>query len=98
MLPHLGRARAICRTAQLRATWALQHGRQADARDDLQAAFVLGRNAGSDRLLIGALVQNSIEAMIYGAVAFHFGEFSPETLKQLVAGFDTAPVRGSNSA
>jgi hypothetical protein len=98
MLPHLGRAKAVCRTAQLRAVWALQHGRQADARDELLASFVLGRNAGSDRLLIGALVQNSIESLNYSTVAFHFGQFSPETLKQLVAGFDAAPARCAISA
>ena len=93
LLPHLARARVVVRTAQLRAGWALQHGRQEDARDELLAAFVLGRNAGSDHLVISAFVQNSIEGMIYGAVAFHFGEFSPDTLKQLAAGFDAAPAR-----
>lgn len=93
LLPHLGRARAICRTAQLRVVWDLQHGRQTNARDDLLAAFVLGRNCGSGNLLINALVQNAIEGLIYGTVAYHFGEFSPETLKQLVEGFDAAPPR-----
>ena len=93
MLPHLGRAKAVCRTAQLRAVWDLQHGRQEDARDDLLAAFVLGRNAGSDPILIGALVQYAIEDLDYGTVAQYFGEFSPETLKQLVDGFDSAPAR-----
>jgi hypothetical protein len=93
LLPHLGRARAVVRTCQLRADWALQHGRQEDARDELLAAFVLGRNAGSDRLLISALVQNAIEGMIYASVAVHFGEFSPETLKQLAVGLDAAPAR-----
>ena len=57
MLPYLGRAKAVCQTAQLRAVWALQHGRQEDARDELLAAFVLGRNAGSDGTSIGVLVQ-----------------------------------------
>lgn len=95
LLPHLGRARAVIRTAELRAVWALQHGRQEEARDELLAAFILGRNAGSDRLLINALVENAIEGMIYGTVAFHFGEFSPETLKQLAAGFDAAPARST---
>jgi hypothetical protein len=93
LLPHLGRARATVRPCQLRATWALEHGRQEDARDELLAAFVLGRNAGADRLLIGALVQNAIESMIYGTVAFRFGDFSPETLQQLAAGLDAAPPR-----
>ena len=93
LLPHLGRVRAVVRTCQLRAGWALQHGRQEDARDELLAAFVLGRNAGTDHLLINALVQNAIEGMIYGTVAFRFGEFSPETLSQLAAGLDAAPAR-----
>jgi hypothetical protein len=93
LLPHLARAKAVCQTAQLRAVWALQHGGQEDARDDLLAAFVLGRNVASDGLLISALVQFAIENLEYGTVAQHFGEVSPETLKQLVAGFDAAPAR-----
>src|SRR5439155_25686087 len=83
----------VVRAMQIHAVWALQHGRQEDARDELLAAFVLGRNAGGDCLLINALVENAIEGMIYGTVALHFGEFSPETLKHLAAEFDAAPVR-----
>jgi hypothetical protein len=98
MLPHLARAKAISRTAQLRAVWDLQHGRQDDARDELLAAFVLGRNAGSDPILISALVQNAIEAIVCRTVAANFGEFSPETLKQLVEGFDAAPARRTMAA
>jgi hypothetical protein len=93
MLPHLARAKAVCQTAQLRAVWALQQGRQADARDELLAAFVLGRNAASDGVLISALVQCMIEGLDYATVAQSFGEFSPETLRQLVDGFDAAPAR-----
>ena len=54
MLPYLARAKAVCQAAQLRAVWDLQHGRQEDARDDLLAAFVLGRNVASDGILISA--------------------------------------------
>jgi hypothetical protein len=93
MLPHLARAKAVARTAQLRAVWDLQHGRQDDARDDLLAAFVLGRNAANDGLLISALVQFAMEAIDYATIAQNFSEFSPETLKQLVDGFDAAPAR-----
>jgi hypothetical protein len=93
MLPHLARAKAVARTAQLRAVWDLQHGRQNDARDDLLAAFVLGRNAANDGLLISALVQFAIEGLDYATIAQNFSEFSPDTLKQLVDGFDAAPVR-----
>ncbi len=41
-LSYLGRAKAVAQTAQLRAVWALQQGRQADARDDLLAALCWG--------------------------------------------------------
>jgi hypothetical protein len=92
-LPHLARAKAVARAAQVRVVWNLQHDRQDDARDDILAAFVLGRNIASHPILIGALVQDAIESINYGTVAEHFGEFSPETLKQLVDGFDAAPAR-----
>jgi hypothetical protein len=98
LLPHLARAKAVARAAQLRAVWNLQHGRQEDARDDLLAAFVLGRNAGSDPILISALVQFAVEALDYDTVAQYFGEFPPETLKQLVDGFDAAPARRTVAA
>ena len=38
------------------------------------------------------------EAIIYATVAGNFGQFSPETLKQLVDGFDAAPARGTVAA
>ena len=98
LLPHLGRAKVTSRTGQLRAVWELEHGKQAEARDDLVAAFVLGRNAGSDALLIGAMVQCAIEDMNYVTVAEHFEEFAPETLQELVAGFDAAPARCTMAA
>jgi hypothetical protein len=95
LLPHLPRAKAAAQAAQLRVIWDLQHGRQADARDDLLATFVLGRNTSRDNTLIGALVQFAMECLVYGRVAENFGQFSPETLKQLVDGFDAAPARGT---
>ena len=93
MLPYLARAKAVAQAAQLRAMWDLQRGRQDDACNDLLAAFVLARNAGNDGLLISALVQNAMEAIAYTTIAQNFGEFSPETLKQLADGFDAAPAR-----
>ena len=97
-LPHLARAKAVAQAAQLRAMWDLQHGDQTGARDDLLAAFVLGRNVARDGTLISALVQTAIEAINYATVAANFGQFSPETLKQLVDGFDAAPARGTVAA
>lgn len=93
MMPHLGRARVLARTAQLRAIWALQNGQQDAARDDLLATFTLARHLASDGLLISAFVQFAIENLECGTIAQHFGDLSPETLKQLVDGFDAAPPR-----
>lgn len=55
------------------------------ARDDLLAAFVLGRNVSRDGTLIGTLVQHACEAIIFATVAGNFGQFSPETLDHLDA-------------
>ena len=81
--------------SQPRAMWDLQHGNQAGARDDLLAAFVLGRNAAQDGTVIGALVQYACNAITYATVAGNFGQFSPETLQQLEAGFEAAPALGT---
>ncbi|HUI06914.1 MAG TPA: hypothetical protein VL486_07890 [Verrucomicrobiae bacterium] len=95
LLPQLNRARAVARAARLHAMWDLQHGNQVGARDNLLAAFALGRNTSRDDTVIGALVQIAIEGIVYETVAENFGRFSPETLKQLVDGFDAAPARGT---
>jgi hypothetical protein len=93
VLPHLARAKWVAQAAQLRAVWDLQHGNQAEARDDLLAAFALARNVSHDGTVIGVLVQNANESIVNATVAQNFGQFSPETLKQLVDGFDSAPAR-----
>ena len=95
LLPHLARAKAVAQAALVRVPWELQQGRQAEARDDLLAAFTLGRNVSRDGTLIPVLVQTAIENMIGWTVAQHFGQFSPETLKQLADGFEAAPARGT---
>jgi len=95
LLPQLSRVKATVQMAQLRAMWELQNGRQDDARDDLLAAFALGRNGSRDNSLIAALVQFAGETIVYATVAANFGQFSPETLKQLADGFEVAPARGT---
>ncbi len=95
LLPHLARVKATVQMAQLRAIWDLQIGRQADARDDLLAAYALARNGSRDNSVIAVLVQFAAEAIVNSTVAANFGRFSPETLKQLVDGFDAAPARGT---
>ncbi len=94
-LLYLSRAKAVAQAARVRVMWDLQHGNQTGARDDLLAAFVLGRNVSHDGTVISGLVQYAIEVLEFSAVAENFGQFSPETLKLLVEGFDAAPARGS---
>lgn len=95
ILSHLPKSKAAAVALPLRVTWDLQHGKQNDARDDMVAVLVLGRNVGRDGTLIGMLVQIAIEAIDYATIADHFGQFSTETLQQIVAGFDAAPPRVS---
>jgi len=94
-LPHLRFVKAVAVASQPRVIWDLQHGDQIGARNDLLAAFVLGRNVAQDGTLIGTLVQQAVEAIEYSTVAGNFGQFSPETLKQLEAGFDAAPAQST---
>jgi hypothetical protein len=98
LLPHLARNKAIAQAARLRALWDLQQGRPADAREDLLAAFALGRNCSRDGTLISALVQIAVENIVCSTVAENFHRFTPETLKQLADGFDAAPARGTMAA
>jgi hypothetical protein len=75
--------------------WALQQGRQDDARDDLLACLALGRNTSRDGTLIAALVQLAIENIVTSTIAENFFQLSPETLKQLNDGIASAPARGT---
>jgi len=95
LLPHLARNKAIAQAARLRAMWDLQQGRPADAAEDLLAALALARNGSRDGTLISALVQIAIENIVCATVAENFYQFSPETLKTLADGIDTAPARGT---
>jgi hypothetical protein len=98
LLPHLARCKAAMIGARYRVTWALQQHRQADARDDLLAAFTLARNVSSDGTLISILVQIAAESIGCNIIAENYGKFSPETLQQLVQGIDAAPARGTVAA
>jgi len=90
--------RGVVQAARLRAMWALQQGRQADACEELLAALALGRNASHDGILISAMVQFASETMICSTVAENFHRFTPESLKQLADGFAAAPPRGTVAA
>jgi hypothetical protein len=95
LLPGLAKAKAAAQTARLRAMWHLQNGKPDEARDDLLAAFALGRNVSHDRVLISALVQFAIESILASIVAENAYQLPPETLRQLADGFEAAPRQGS---
>lgn len=97
LLP-LARAKAVIQAARFRVMWELQHGQQAEARDELLAAMALGRNVSRDGTLISVLVQIAMEAIASSTVAENFGRFSPEALQQFIQGLDTLPARGTVAA
>jgi hypothetical protein len=93
LLPHLARGKRVLQAARLHAKWALQEGRAGEAREDLFAAMAMARNLCRDGTLISALVQVAGENMIWTAVAENFGQFSPESLQEVIKQFDAAPTR-----
>ena len=94
LLPYLARVKAATIASQLRVAWELQDARQDDAREDLTAVFVMARNASRDGTMIGTLVQDACEGMVYDTIARNFGQFAPDNLRQLEDGLEAAPARG----
>ncbi len=93
-LPGLAKAKSAAQTARLRTMWHLQNGKPDEAREDLLAAFVLGRQVSRDKVLISALVQFAIENIVASIVAENAYQLPAETLRQLADGFATAPPQG----
>jgi hypothetical protein len=98
LLPHLARCKAVMVGARYRVAWHLQHRQQAEARDDLLAAFTLARNVSRDGTLISVLVQIAAECIGSDIIAENFGKFTPETLNEIIQGIDAAPARGTVAA
>ena len=95
LLPSLAKAKSLTQAARLRVRWHLENGRPDDARDDLLAAFVLGRQVSKDGILISALVQIAIENILGSGIAEDWFRFSPQTLQQVMDGIAAAPARGT---
>ena len=93
LLPALARFKSVAQVACLRARKHLIDGKQADARDELIATAVMGRNVSRDGTIISVLVQVAIENIVMSFLAENFYQFAPETLQQLAAGFNSAPPR-----
>ena len=95
LLPHLAKAKRCANVAVLRARWAIQQGRFENARDDLLAAFVLGRNVSRDGTIISALVQIAVERIVLASIIQHWPELPSETIGALLEGINHAPRRGT---
>lgn len=98
LLPQLARCKAVMIGARYRVAWDLQQRNQADARDDLLAAFALARNISRDGTLISLLVQFGAEAIGTEIVQENFGKFLPQTLQQIIEGIDAGPAGGTVAA
>ena len=94
LLPGLAKAKNAAQTARLRTMWHLKNGKPEEAREDLLAAFALGRQVSRDKVLISALVQFAIENMIASIVAENAYQLPAEILRELANGFETAPRQG----
>src|SRR5262245_42749116 len=92
-LPYLGKAKRSAQAAVLRARWFVRKGEQGAAREDLIAAFVLGRNVARDGVLISCLVQIAMECIVTGFVVQQWPELQSETIQGVIAGIDSAPPR-----
>ena len=68
LLPGLAPAKRLSQVARFRAMAAIDANQFEAAREDLVAAFVLGRNLSRDGILISALVQIAIENILTSVV------------------------------
>lgn len=94
LLPGLAKAKLASQTARLRVMWHLQNGKPEETRDDLLAAFVMGRQLPRDRVLISTLVQFAIENIVASIIAENFYQLPAEILGQLAEGLEAAPPEG----
>lgn len=95
LLPGLAPAKRLSQVARFRAMAAIDANQFEAAREDLVAAFVLGRNLSRDGILISALVQIAIENILTSVVMENYYRLPADQLDQLVTGFDSAPRRGT---
>ncbi|HTH47852.1 MAG TPA: hypothetical protein VMB21_10105 [Candidatus Limnocylindria bacterium] len=95
LLPGLAKVKQFAQAARLRMRWHLENGRPEAARDEFLATLALARQTARGGVLIGTLVQFASENILLSGLAENWFRFTPETLKQLLDGLDSAPVRGT---
>ncbi len=95
LLPGLAKVKHFAQASRLRMRWHLENGRPEAARDELLATLALARQTARGGVLIGTLVQIAAENILLSGVAENWFRFTPETLKQVLDGLDSAPARGT---
>ena len=91
--PNYIRIRTAANAAVLRARVALAEGQQAQARDELLAVSVLGRNVAVGASLVGTMIQVAVDAKVLDFISAHFDELKPQTRAELAAALNGAPPR-----
>jgi len=95
LMPNLIKIRQAAQAAVARVHYALEAGRDLQAVDDLVAIIVLGRNAGTDGTLVGAMIGIAVEGLINDFMARNFYLFSPPALLSFVKQVEAAPARST---
>ena len=91
--PNFIKIRLAANAAILRARVALAEGEQAQARDELLAVSVLGRNVAVGASLVGTMIQVAVDAKVLDFISAHFDELKPQTRAELAAALNGAPPR-----
>jgi hypothetical protein len=95
LLPGLAPAKRLAQAARLRAMVDLDAHHFDAALEDLQSAFVLGRNLSRDHILISALVQIAMENIISSVAMENYYRLNADELDEIAAAFASAPPRGT---
>jgi hypothetical protein len=97
LLPQLSASRVLASLACLRARLRFEEGKNAEAVNDLIAAFAMSRQVSLDGSLIGLLVGYANEARVNDTVARYLPRLDAEAVRELKKRLDTLPA-GNNPA
>lgn len=91
LLPHLAKAKSVALATQFRMRYFIAQGQAGEAVQDAVATLAMSRHLGSDAVLISALVQIAIDAIVINAVAEHYHGFDGAAAGLLLAGLQSLP-------
>jgi hypothetical protein len=98
ILPHLQKARDLCRVMLARASQRVAEGRIDDASDDIISVFQAARHCGSSPVLISLLVDVALETFATRVVARHLPRFSPAQAERFAARLEELPPASTFAA